>query len=127
MKHRHRSLGSALPVYLSRTAIVLLLAMAVAAFARDSDTADFFVSPSGNDNWSGKRAKPDAGDGPFATLRRARDAVRVLLTTRTERQPVRVVLRGGTYYLNAPVEFGPEDSGTEIAPVIYAAAPNEQV
>jgi hypothetical protein len=101
--------------------------MVVPAFAGDSNTADFFVSPSGNDTWSGQRAKPGASDGPFATLRRARDAVRVLLKSRTERQSVRVLLRGGTYYLDAAVEFGPEDSGTENAPVIYAAAPGERV
>ena len=40
--------------------------------------ADLYVAPEGNDAWSGTRAEPnDAGtDGPFATLRRARDAVR---------------------------------------------------
>ena len=38
----------------------------------------FFVSPSGNDAWSGRLAElnADGTDGPFATLRRARDAMR---------------------------------------------------
>ena len=40
---------------------------------------------------------------------------------------MRVVLRGGTYYLDQPLEFGPEDSGTEKAPVVYAAAAGEKV
>ena len=39
---------------------------------------------------------------------------------------MRVVLRGGTYYLDSPLMFGPEDSGTENAPVVYAAAPGER-
>jgi len=40
--------------------------------------ADFYVSPDGNDNWSGRLECPNASktDGPFATLTRARDAVR---------------------------------------------------
>ena len=40
---------------------------------------------------------------------------------------MRVVLRGGTYFLDSPLEFGPEDSGTDQAPVIYAAAAGEKV
>ena len=40
--------------------------------------ADFFVSPSGKDTWSGTHAGGNAAgtDGPFRTLTRARDAVR---------------------------------------------------
>src|SRR6185437_6229771 len=47
--------------------------------------------------------------------------------TRKGPQPVRVILRGGTYYLDSPLEFGPEDSGTGNAPVVYAAAAGEKV
>ncbi len=90
-------------------------------------TIDVFVSPRGHDNWSGRRADPGKDDGPFATVARARDAVRALLKTRKEPRRVHVVLRGGTYYLDAPLEFGPEDSGTEQAPVVYTAAAGERV
>jgi len=40
--------------------------------------ADFYISPAGNDGWSGRLAEPNAArsDGPFATIARARDAVR---------------------------------------------------
>ena len=89
--------------------------------------ADFFVSPQGKDRWSGKPADPGENDGPFATVARAREAVRALLKTQKEPRRVRVVLRGGTYYLDSPLEFGPEDSGTENAPVVYAAAAGEKV
>ncbi len=91
------------------------------------ETADFFVSPQGQDRWSGRRADPGGGEGPFATVSRARQAVRELLKSRKEPRPIRVVLRGGTYYLNEPLEFGPEDSGAAEAPVVYAAAAGEQV
>jgi len=90
-------------------------------------TADFFVSPKGNDRWSGRLADPGENDGPFATVARAREAVRAWLRTQKEPRPVRVVLRGGTYYLDQPLEFGPEDSGTEKAPVVYSAALGEKV
>jgi len=41
---------------------------------------DFFVSPKGNDSWTGTLAEPNAAktDGPFATLDRAKKAVREL-------------------------------------------------
>jgi len=90
-------------------------------------TADFFVSPKGNDRWSGRLADPGDSDGPFATVARARQAVRALLPTLDPRRTVRVVLRGGTYYLDEPLEFGSEDSGTEKAPVVYTAASGEKV
>jgi len=61
--------------------------------------ADFFVSPQGQDRWSGRVPNPNGNDGPFATVSRARDAVRGLLKSRKEPRPVRVVLRGGTYFL----------------------------
>jgi hypothetical protein len=93
----------------------------------NTGAADFFVSPKGKDTWSGKSAEPRENDGPFATVARAREAVRALLKTQEEPRRVRVVLRGGTYYLDSPLEFGPEDSGTEKAPVTYAAAEGEKV
>ncbi len=87
--------------------------------------ADFFVSPDGNDSWSGTLAEPAPGgsDGPFATLAGARDAVRERLPG-TERD-ITVMLRGGRYYHAETVHFGPEDSGTDNARVIYAAYPGE--
>jgi hypothetical protein len=87
--------------------------------------AAIYVSPRGNDQWSGKLADPGKDDGPFATVAHAREAVRAFLEIQTK--PVRVVLRAGTYYLDSPLEFGPEDSGTQNAPVVYAAAAGERV
>jgi GH141 insertion domain/Periplasmic copper-binding protein (NosD) len=89
--------------------------------------ADFFVSPRGKDTWSGKPAAPGQDDGPFATVARARGAVRALIRALKEPRRVRVVLRGGTYFLDSPLEFGPEDSGSEDGPVVYAAAAGERV
>jgi hypothetical protein len=98
-----------------------------ATSVENSGAVDFFVSPRGRDTWSGKQAEPVANDGPFATVARARAAVRALLKTQKEPRRVRVELRAGTYYLDAPLEFGPEDSGTEAGPVVYAAEAGERV
>lgn len=65
----------------------------------------FFVSPSGNDTNSGTIEKP------FATLQRAQEAVR--------QKRGDVFLRGGTYYLPAPLVFTTEDSGTKDKPVVF--------
>ena len=85
---------------------VLMALCIVAQTSAAPATADFFVSLQGRDQWSGHLAAPTGNDGPFATVARARDAVRALLKTRKEARSVRVVLRGGTYYLEQPLKFG---------------------
>ena len=65
--------------------LALLFAIALApAFA-----ADLFVSPTGNDTWSGTRADAVSGgaDGPFRSLERARDDVDMLPTLMTQLTP----------------------------------------
>src|SRR5262249_41030086 len=74
----------------------------------------------------GRLADPGDHDGQFATLTRARDAVRALRRTQAPPRPVRVVLRAGTYTLDRPLEFGSLDSGTKDAPVVYTAAKGEK-
>jgi hypothetical protein len=41
--------------------------------------------------------------------------------------PIKVFVHGGTYYQDEPLVFGPEDSGTAEAPVIFAAFPGERI
>lgn len=94
---------------------------------RSDDATEFFVSPLGNDRWSGRFDHPNAAhtDGPFRTLARARDAVRELKAAGPLRTPVKVIIRGGTYQLDGPLIFTPQDSGTESDPIIYEAYPGE--
>jgi len=86
-------------------------------------TGDFYVAPDGNDQWSGRLAKPNADktDGPLASLAGARDAVRKLKAKGPIEKPVTVVVAGGEYALAETVVFGPEDSGTQAAPIRYVA------
>jgi len=87
----------------------------------------YYVAPDGNDAWSGRLAAPDGtGDGPFRTLERARDASRQLRAGGELNAPVSVMLRGGTYRMSQPFVLKAEDSGSEQAPVTYAACPGEK-
>jgi hypothetical protein len=42
------------------------------------------------------------------------------------REPVRVVVRAGTYRITEPLVLGPGDSGTEDAPIVYASEPGSR-
>lgn len=112
---RQRALSATIAI------IVMTSVMRVSA-----GSIDFFVSGHGRDVWSGKRADPGENEGPFATIGRAQQAVREARKTDSQ-ATVRVVIRSGTYYLDSPLEFGPEDSGTQNAPVVYTASPGEKV
>lgn len=88
--------------------------------------ATFFVSPNGNDAWSGTQADPNTAgnDGPFASLDAARLKVREHLAKGAD-GPITVQIRGGEYTLERTVVFGVEDSGSEQSPVTYKAHPGE--
>ncbi len=82
-------------------------------------TVEFFVSPNGNDT------NPGTVTAPFQTLEKARKSVRTQLSV-TKGKSIVVNIKGGNYYLENPVVFSSEDSGTENAPVIYKAAEGEK-
>lgn len=90
---------------------------------------DFYVSPQGDDRWSGTLAAPNAQgtDGPFASLARAQKAARELKQREPNRErSITVLVRGGLYFLDSPLILTPEDSGTREAPVVYAAYGDEK-
>jgi hypothetical protein len=71
-----------------------------------------FVSPLGKDTWTGRleQPAPDGRDGPVASLAQA-----VALSRRVEAgRPRRIVLAAGTYWLDEPIDLGPDDSGLSI-------------
>ena len=106
--------------------LVTLLALAATLHAQAK--ADFYVSPDGNDKWSGSSplVNRPGTDGPFRTLQRARDAVRELRQRETPGKPVRVRVLGGRYELTEPLVFTPTDSGTEKSPTIFEAFPTDR-
>ncbi len=104
-------------------------------FTITGTTADFYVSPSGNDNWSGTLPAPNKSltDGPFATIDRAKMAVSKLkeqvykpkkkaVDKRFIGTPhqygvgrdILVLIREGIYSLDTPLAFTPGDGGERI-------------
>ncbi len=84
-----------------------------------------YVSPCGNDSWSGRLPEPNAAgtDGPVASLVRARERLR----QRDRNQSAAAIVRGGRYPQGSSFVLGPEDSGTPDHPVIWQAAAGEEV
>lgn len=96
---------------------------------KDVTPVTFYVSPAGNDVWSGTLPEPngDGSDGPVATLNAARDAVRKLRNDRPEfAGAVTVMLREGVYAIKEPFTLSAVDSGTHDAPVTYTAYAGER-
>ena len=79
-----------------------------------------FVSPNGDD------ASPGSVERPFATVARAQRAVRDLKARGELTSPLTVTLRGGTYRLDQPLVFTPEDSGTAECRITYRSHPGEK-
>ena len=89
--------------------------------------AALYVSPDGDDGWSGGFPEPnrDRTDGPFASIDRALQRVSKLVNVGLS-DPLTVYLRGGTYYLDEPLDLGRQVSGTEACPVTLAAYQDER-
>lgn len=103
-----------------RKHLVLLLGYWIATTGLYS--AELHVATTGND------ANPGTQSEPFATLERARDAIRMLKKADTKFQDaVNVIVHGGAYELTQPLELTAEDSGTPEAPIVYQAARGEEV
>lgn len=97
-----------------------LLTVALLGLSAAATATEFHVSPTGSNESDGSVA------APFATIERARDAIRRLPTAERTAGPVNVFLHAGRHRLTRPVVFSPEDSGTAEAPVIYSARLGEQ-
>lgn len=96
---------------------LLALATLMAAPSLLAAVAEFHVSPRGDD------AQPGTAAQPFASLDRARRAIRALKAA-TGLPPGGVVVHvgPGTYALPSAFTLTPEDSGTAAAPIVYQGA-----
>ena len=106
------------------------LAMALVGECRGEEGISLFVATNGNDAWSGRLPEPDASgnDGPFATLQRARDAIRQLRHGGAlPKGGVVVELAGGIYQLSQPLQLDGQDSGSEDAPIVYRGRKGAEV
>jgi len=85
---------------------------AIAAITRFA--AEVYVSPDGSDKNDGSRNRP------FASLARARDAVRAL-KGHGARGPIAVRIMPGEYRVTGTLSLTTADSGTKDAPIVYRA------
>ncbi|HSH92933.1 MAG TPA: hypothetical protein VK968_02170, partial [Roseimicrobium sp.] len=100
------------------------LLTALLSSALSLDAATYYVATNGNDVWTGTLPAPNAAktDGPFASLEKARDAVRVERKTAAASPKASTVeVREGVYALSKTLAFEPADSGTSNAPVTFKA------
>lgn len=79
----------------------------------------YYVSVKGDDK------NPGTLELPFATVARARDAVREAFPEKMTGNII-VYIRGGDYYLSKPLEFNLNDSGKDGFKVYYRNYPGEQ-
>jgi hypothetical protein len=115
---------------LAAMSMICGVAGATLAPAPQNGPDTFFVALNGRDTWSGRLSEPNSvgTDGPFATLGRARDAVRGWKSHAGTKVKslIQVFVRGGKYFLSETLMFTSEDSGTQESPIVYAAYPGEQ-
>jgi len=103
------------------------LVLAACVVCASAQAADYYVAPDGNDAWSGTRpaASAEKTDGPFATLQRARDAIRKQKAAGNA-EGVTVHIRGGLYALPQTLKLEAQDSGTDETPIVYRAYQDEK-
>lgn len=117
------------PLILATALLLLLISFVVTEASASPAPLTFYVSPEGNDLFTGTLARNNRQrtDGPFATVAHARDVARSFLHGHNGQpaRPINIVLRGGTYWLAQPLILTPADSGSADCPVTYAAYPGE--
>ncbi len=88
-----------------------------------AQTRVLYVSPDGDDAWSGKRATANRSrsDGPLRTPQRA-----LQLLLQSDPAPTEIRLRGGVYFLQAPILITPEHTEKAQGKLTIAAYKNEQ-
>ena len=108
---------------------IVSIAVLIFCFSLSCPALDIYVSPQGNDIWKGKLPAPNLAktDGPFATLERARNEIRLIKTSPMGlKEPVTVWVRGGTYCLSRTFTLEQYDSGTRSSSITYHAYANEK-
>ncbi len=123
-----RQSSNTLRTFLRAVFAAIFAAAALTAPAFPAQKVVLYVATNGNDQWSGRLPEPnrEKTDGPYATVQRARDAVRQLRAKEGVKASVTVALRGGVYNLTEPFRLSPEDSGTAQCGVTYSAYAGER-
>jgi len=80
----------------------------------------FYVSNAGKDSYPGTFAKP------FATIQRAKAAIKSK-KNKGDKNSFVVFIRGGNYFISSGIAFDSSDGGTKENPITYCAYKNESV
>lgn len=96
--------------------IILFYASVSILHAHSSSKIEVYVATNGNDANVGSKQKP------FATIDRARLAVREY----SKDKNIVVYIRSGRYYVDNPIVFDEFDSGKDGTPITYTAYPGEK-
>jgi hypothetical protein len=78
------------------------------------DAADIYVNPKGSDSAPGTR------EAPLRNPEQARELAR-RLRAKSPTEPVTIWLAGGDYVMSRPLILSANDSGSQLAPVVYRA------
>lgn len=117
--------------FMRRLSAILMLIFTISILSScSSNEANFYVSTAGNDTWSGTLAEPNPNntEGPFATLEKAREAVRSYKQeSGVPDEGIHVLIREGVYSFTDTFTLDSLDSGTSTAPVVWASYTGEDV
>ena len=102
--------------------VIVSFALLLCSFTTISTAEEIalYVSTEGNDT------SPGSISAPFATIEKARDAIRAIKKEGALTKPVTVYIRGGLYELDETIVFTLEDSGTKECPITYTAYKDEE-
>jgi hypothetical protein len=100
--------------------LVTIVAAWMCLSAQNALAKDFYISAKGKDTNPGTKTEP------LASLQGAQREVRAYIKTGLK-EPVNIIIGGGTYYLNKTLSLTPEDSGTAEYPFTWCAAKDERV
>jgi hypothetical protein len=102
-----------------RTSSLLFVVISLFLATGCNQEPGFYVSPAGSDSNPGTREKP------FATIEKAKEAVRSAGQS-GQLADITVYLDGGVYQVEESIAFKPEDSGKDSFQVIYKAMEGEK-
>lgn len=104
---------------MKKSILVFLLFLCFANIeACTTPITEFFVATNGDDS------NPGTKDKPFATIDRARIAVRKI--NNDQNKDITVYIREGRYYVDKPIVFNELDSGKNGFKIIYCSYPEEK-
>ena len=110
--------------------LFFIMLSSTTAFAAVPPVITFYVSPSGNDAWSGRLANANAAatDGPFRTLEKAREQIEQLKAQKQMTgKGIEIIIRGGDYTINKTFILSRESSGNADVKITWKNYRGEKV